>query len=450
VRLDEAVASARRLLARTGRRPAVVAHDLWIASGLETALPETVLICLQRCSAADGLRQRGVEVFCLSEQVGSAATAGLSSLELLEHPATRDFCSRLAPLALLTFKPSERLAAAAAGLGADLVTGDLRAARAAENKLHFIDIAGRAGVATPRWEAVSLRDGPDFDDLRSRLGDRMVLQGARGNAGRRTWLVERREDLALVAQVERGGRVRAAEFVGGLPFTATGLCGPADGGGALRAWIEPCRQLTGIEWLTPVQLGSCGNAWGDPQLEAQAGAVVDALARIADELDASGYRGLFGVDFVLDGARPVVIETNPRMVASLPLATQAEVAADRAPLLLQTLRQHLGAELERVDPEPPLRPVSQVIVHRIAGDREGERLTRSGAYRLTTSAAPEFVRDGAWLSDIEADDEALVLTRDAGEPISAGMEFARVYLRGSDAEARAGLRRLVDALRGGA
>jgi len=84
--LADVVARVREALAASAggpRRPAVVAHDIWLASGLETVLPETVLMCVQRSSAIDVLRDRGIEVFCLSEHVPAVGVEGKSSADRL-------------------------------------------------------------------------------------------------------------------------------------------------------------------------------------------------------------------------------------------------------------------------------------------------------------------------------------------------------------------------------
>ena len=290
--LDQAVESARDLLHRAGWRPAVAGHDVWIASGLETVLPETVLLCLQRSDAINVLRRRGIEVFCLSEHVPPSEVAGGSTLDLLTHPATRRFCAELQPLALMAFKPSERLRQATEALRAVLIGGDPIAARAAENKLAFMDLAAAAGLKTPLWESLTVEGDDDLSAQLARFGLPLVVQGARGNAGQRTWLATNHDEVLAAGRAEAGRPVRVAEFVEGVPFTATGLSVR----GGLAGWIEACRQLTGIEWLTPHRLGSCGNAWGDPGLDSCSDAVADAMKRVAGALDQRGYHGVFGVD----------------------------------------------------------------------------------------------------------------------------------------------------------
>jgi len=435
------VEAVRAALRASGRRPAVAAHDAWGASGLELALPETALLCLQRSGVVDVLRSRGVDVFCLSEEAGPDAVAGASTLELLQHEATRAWCAARPPLALLAFKPTERLQAAAAGLGATLVAGAPAAARAAENKLAFVDLAQAAGVPTPRWEVVP-REAVDLERLGGEWGLPLVVQGPRGNAGQRTWPVRDGRDLERLLALEPAPRLRVAEWVEGMPFTATALSAP----GAAGAAIPPCRQVTSVTWLTPEPLGSCGNAWGEPRLRAVEADVARQVAALADELARRGYEGVFGVDFVLGPGGPVVIEVNPRMVASLPVATQLEVLAGRPPLLLHALAAGLGLVAPPAAQGEPMPDGSQLIVHELARRPGPAPGLASGVYRLDP-AGPRRARDGAWLTDLQAGDEALLVTRSPGEAVSPGREFARVYLRSAAAENTPGVRALVDALR---
>jgi hypothetical protein len=203
-------------------------------------------------------------------------------------------------------------------------------------------------------------------------------------------------------------------------------------------------------------LGSCGNAFGEPELEPHFGAIGRATAAVGEALGRAGFTGVFGVDFVLSAAGPLIIETNPRMVASLPLATQAGMAMGRAPLLLKALLLGLGVApdrlvepgLEHVDGVPPMPPTSQVIVHRLEGDPQPRPAMRSGVYGIAARQPPRFLRPGAWLRDLAGNEEALLLIREPDEPVSPAKEFARVYMFGAEAERTAGLRELVAAVRG--
>jgi hypothetical protein len=297
----------------------------------------------------------------------------------------------------------------------------------------------------PGWLVVGTADWSDYAALAERLGPRLVVQGPRGNAGQRTWMVSSQTDLDHARRREVAPAVRLSEHVGGLPFTVNAVAGR----GGLLDWSLPSRQVTGVPWLTPFQLGSCGNAWGESTLEPHIADIGVAVAALGAALSEAGFRGVFGVDFVLGPGGPVVIETNPRMVASLPVATQVELSAGLAPMVLQ----HLLVGLEAADDGAPghgspatLPPASQVIVHRLDESPAPHSAMESGVYRIG-EGAPEFLRQGAWLTDINAGDEALVLVRGPGEPVTPGKEFARIYLHGAEAERTTGLRQLVSQLR---
>jgi hypothetical protein len=445
---ETAVARARDALGDS--TPAVVAHDVWWALGLELLLPETVLFCVQRSGAVDLLRQRGVEVFCLSEHVRDPRVAYMSAVDIFEHPSARAFCAGLGGFTVIAIRPNARLAGAieAAG-GRSLGSPDsLDTGRRFENKLAFVEIARQAGVPTPRWEIVAASDGRSFDQLSRRLGPRLVVQAPRGNAGQRTWFVDRQASLDAIGAAEGDRPLRVAEVVEGMPFTANGVAGP----GAEVVAAEACRQVTGVEWLTPMALGSSGNAYGEPLLAAHAGATADAVSALGSALVEAGYSGMFGVDFVLGPEGPVVIETNPRLVASVPLASQLEVAAGRIPLLLS----HLLAGLEAGDVSEAhgggalgLADASQVMVRRLPDDPKSRPDMTTGVYALAAGRPPVFLREAVYLDELAADDQALILTRAGEEPVSPGKEYARILVRGVAAENQPGVREAVAALRGG-
>ncbi|MDQ6748461.1 MAG: ATP-grasp domain-containing protein, partial [Candidatus Dormibacteraeota bacterium] len=211
----------------------------------------------------------------------------------------------------------------------------------------------------------------------------------------------------------------------------------------------PCRQVTGVDWLTPEPLGSCGNAWGDGRLVPHLEEVNRCVRALGADLASNNYRGLYGVDFVLAEDGPLVIEVNPRMVASIPVATELEVEAGRAPLVLLHLLELLGAELSELDGDQGdgvLGEASQVIVHRLEGDTDMR--PRGGIY-LASAGAVTYIRPGATLEDLTGADEVLLLARRTGEPVSDRKEFARIYARTSTGENTPGIRDLVHSLRAG-
>ena len=155
-----------------------------------------------------------------------------------------------------------------------------------------------AGFAFPR--TLSAEDAPERAD-RTRRWLRKPIRGG-GGRGVCEW---------------RGGRPRGdvivQERITGLPCSAAAV---ADGSSAVLLGVS--EQLIGRRALGARGWKWCGNVV-PPRLPApDQHALADAAQAICAHLaTAFGLRGVFGVDLVWDGARPWVVEVNPRPVASL-------------------------------------------------------------------------------------------------------------------------------------
>ena len=103
------------------------------------------------------------------------------------------------------------------------------------------------------------------------------------------------------------------ERIDGLPCSAAAV---ADGRSATLLGVS--EQLIGRRALGVRGWKWCGNV-APPRLPAdEQQALASAAQAICSHLAAAfGLRGVFGVDLVWDGARPWVVEVNPRPVASL-------------------------------------------------------------------------------------------------------------------------------------
>jgi uncharacterized protein len=155
-----------------------------------------------------------------------------------------------------------------------------------------------AGFAFPR--TLSAHEAPERAD-RARRWLRKPVHGG-GGRGVREW---------------RGGRPRGdvvvQERISGLPCSAAAV---ADGRSAVLLGVS--EQLLGRRALGARGWRWCGNV-APPRLAArEQHALAEAAQAICAHLAAAfGLRGVFGVDLVWDGARPWVVEVNPRPVASL-------------------------------------------------------------------------------------------------------------------------------------
>jgi hypothetical protein len=282
-------------------------------------------------------------------------------------------------------------------------------------------------VPLPRSEIRNPRE-LTFPEAADAVGAQFVLQSAHGYGGRRTYLVSSPEEHAEATADIRAPECRIAEFVAGTPTTLN-ACVTARG----VAVGPEIVQITGQPSLTPYELGSCGNDWeaalrlGFPYVDA-----ADTVRRLGTSLAEAGYRGIFGVDLI---RRPegglVVVEVNPRFVASIALHTQAEIEEGRLPLLARHLLAFMAPELDGASLEEhsePLAGAQYIAYHTGPEPAEVSGAARTGAISLDRRSDQSAIRPALFVSELEGPKEALALAPAEGRRVRTGSEYLRLQM----------------------
>lgn len=359
---------------------------------------------------------------------GGAAEGGRSSADLAATPGFNAWLGSLAVDGVLppvaVFKPSHRLEQLAAASGWRLLSAPAGLARRWENKVAFRERAAALGLRQPPGMVVDPAMG--FAAVAAALGAPFVLQAPHGYSGARTLLVADADAFASACGALRAPRLRATAFVSGRPITLN-ACVTAAG----VVMSGPFAQVTGEAALTRHGLGSCGNDWSWPGLAALD---LDAYRRVArtvgEALAAEGFRGIFGLDFVqpAGGGPPWLIEVNPRLVASVSLHAQLELAAGRVPLAARHLLALLDPAADDLPPDLHEGMLSggQLILHNLSdAARVWEPATTAGAWPGGTDGAVgpaicllrQLPPDGA---------SCLLLPPPSGRLVASGAEWGRV------------------------
>ncbi|MCB0217163.1 MAG: ATP-grasp domain-containing protein [Caldilineae bacterium] len=452
--------------------------------GLERWLPRYGIACIDASPATAILAQRGVDLCVLdgataaiaperrpdapplpapsSEAADTSDAAdtsedadgerGHSTLSLL---ADARFARWLDTLAgggqpnILVFKSSYQLEQQCEARGWRLLAPRAGLARRWENKVAFRSIA--EGLGLPQAPGLIFDPARErYANLSDRLGRRFVVQAPHGYSGARTWLVDDDEALARALDGLRARRLRATAFVEGLPLTLT-ACVTAQG----VAVSSPFCQVTGTANLTRHALGSCGNDWSTARgLGLEKPRFNRIAERIGTALAEEGYRGVFGIDFVLPpSGEPVVIEVNPRLVASIALHAQLELAEGRLPLLARHLLAHLEPEADGapLDLHQADLEGGQVILHNLAaGPRRARGGLQTGAH-ADPGALPGtgYLRPALRVDELGAN-ETLLLAPSTDRWFGSGQAWGRLQGRTSvmatDGALRPELSRWVDHL----
>jgi hypothetical protein len=206
-----------------------------------------------------------------------------------------------------------------------------------------------------------------------------------------------------IVRVDEPGQVRkhwpyvAESFVSVAPYLADAL--PLNVGAIV--WHDgvtvhyPSVQLIGIPDCVTRPFGYCGNDYAAAkQLDPEVLDRIEASARtIGRWLGAHGYRGTFGVDFLLHNGVPLFTEINPRFQGSTHVSCQLAVEADESCLMTEHVAATLGMD---APPQRRLRdltveaePLAHVVVH-WTGDRAA-RLDPTSLVRAV-SADRSFIR----------------------------------------------------------
>lgn len=177
-----------------------------------------------------------------------------------------------------------------------------------------------------------------FAQCAAELGLPFIVQGAQGAGGRDTFLIESADQMAQ-ALVASKGQIRAARYIAQHISLSTHVC-VGDGAPLIRG---PYLQLVGLPELAAQAFRFCGNDTNQSLFDA---ALIERArsisSTIAQHVQAQGYCGIFGIDFIRDNASGVlyVQELNMRMVGLTRLLTGMQKDQGMQPDMLAYLRAH--------------------------------------------------------------------------------------------------------------
>lgn len=265
----------------------------------------------------------------------------------------RDLLLRaLAPrTAVATYRPSRFLSAVAfARRGSCRYLGMFKDHAAAFEHKPWVETAvADLGIPHIPWTYVA--DSEQLTTLRFFDRGPVMLRRSRTSGGVGLTRVEDPGELARCWPAEDEAYVSVAPFIEAATPINVGAVVWRDG-----ITIHPASlQLIGVSELTRRPFGYCGNDFGAfRQLDGvQVRDIEDAVLKVGTWLGERGYRGAFGVDFLIDEhGRPLFTEVNPRFQGSTHASAEISVQAGESCVLLE----HLGALLGL--PSPPSRTLT--------------------------------------------------------------------------------------------
>jgi 8-oxo-dGTP diphosphatase len=176
-------------------------------------------------------------------------------------------------------------------------------------------------------------------------GEKFILQFNHSHTGSGTLLIETKKQLEDIKTKFPHREARAVEYIEGPIFTNNNIVW---GNMVLTGNIS--YQITGLSPFTENPFATIGNDWRAPHkiLTKKQRLEYERIAReIGQKFAGQGWRGLFGIDAVLDEktGRIYLIEINARQPASTSFESELQTACRKSANEITVFQAHLSALL---------------------------------------------------------------------------------------------------------
>ncbi len=425
-------------------------------TGLEDLIENFHLVHIQRTQYLDYFDKIGLKYFCLesdptemNKYKGSSRIV-LNSSRFIEYYEKNKNKKGF----VQTFKISPAFEMKTKSFEMQLLNSSSILNRRFEDKISQYEHLSRI-VQFPK--TIILRVGElSYLQLVQKLGDIFVIQFSRGHTGSGTYIIESENDYENVLAFHRHRVAKFSSYISGIAYTVNACATKAGvfiGGLSL--------QITGESELTSTRGATIGNDWSKRIYLTSTTEIEAQVRNIGKEMYRQGFRGMFGVDVVVNEfGESFIIEVNARQTASIPMYTKIQLMNGELPLSLLHLMEYLGMSIEIDSETYNIRNLntlnfSQVFI-RADSDTKIKHLVKMGSYRLQgDNAAINRYTDEVESSTLFLDEDRdkallyqgyvtniasmesqslIVLTPEVGREIKKGEEIGRIQLMQSSVD----------------
>lgn len=327
-----------------------ITNDPERALGLESRLPNFHIVCTDHNPTVDALLIENKRVFSLAGELGEEKPIFRNSNKLLQHSATQAYIEEHTKEGetpnIMVFKVAPNIERTCEKLGYNLLNTSALLNRTFENKIPQYKELSKAGINFPKTIISKLKD-VDWGELSETLGTEIVIQFDRGHTGLGTFFLNSEQELQKLIQKFPNREVRIASKIEGEAWTINAA---VTRHGIAMSGLS--YQITGIQGITDQKGGTVGNDWSKVNM-----LTIEALTAIEQEtrnigktMQDKGYKGLFGIDFIITPTgEVVVIEINARQPASTGMHTKLMLRENQIPLMLLHIAEFLFEDSEMYD-----------------------------------------------------------------------------------------------------
>ncbi len=415
--------------------------------GLEEIVKDYRLLSL-RWSLDSQLIERDIEIFSLEKGMGRKhLNLPRNSTTVLTHEKTRNYLRNFQKPVLLTYNSSKKMEGICKSKNWILAAPPVKFGKNfLENKIEFRDIAKSCGASVAPGEIFVLKR-LKWKKLVKDFGLPFIIQHPTRGGGKGTFLIKNFKDfknsLQLIKKedeedVQKVSKVLVTKFISG---PSPSIIGCATRHGILSTPLQ-FQVLSQKELYNKEGFGLfCGHDFTSSRfsesIEAQAYSMVRSIGKKFQSL---GYKGIFGLDFVLDEkeGRLYLTECNPRLTGAFPTLTFTQIENHEPPLIAFHILEYLNLDY-KIDFQKietllhQKKEGTQMFMHNLEGRiARNKNEFKAGVYKIDSQDNLIFVRDGYKLSHLEDSDEFLICD---GVPFlnsyfSANRRICRILTRG--------------------
>ena len=318
-----------------------VTIDVERALGLEAVIPNFHIICLDDSERVAALIQSKVKIFCLEKADTKFNPKIKSTNQVLSHPKVLEYIRNNNgdngnQAKILVFKTNEGIEEIAKSNNLHILEVPSSLNKMFEDKVSQYEILSTTIdkkylpkiLITQRLGEIKWEDAIAFCDT-----PKIVIQFPHGNSGKTTYFIKAKQEFENLRSLYPLRITKIAEYIEGISYTINACITKY---GVISGGLN--EQITGIEILTSSSGGTCGNDWTQIGLtEEKRKEMIDVTKLIGNVMIEKGFKGLFGIDFVVNEQGVYVIEINARQIASIPMHTKIQLKEYEMPLILAHL-----------------------------------------------------------------------------------------------------------------
>lgn len=324
-------------------------------------------------------------------------------------------------------------------LGGIVLNNNSKLNRKFEDKLSQFHIFRENQIEVPQSEVHQVL-GQDLSDILQKLsfnpriskeGILFVCQLNRGHTGSGTFFIKNSSDWSEFAKANLGNLVKISEHIVGDAYTINGCVTQK---GVFVSGLQ--YQITGIKELTAGMGSTVGNDFSFARFLKQhlKDEIYETTTRVGEIMSRDGYRGLFGLDFIVTKGKAYLIEINARQTANIPFQTKLELLQGKIPLALINLAEWLDIEID-IEPFEEIEDLegSQVFLRSKKDNFIVADNIKSGVYRLQSDNSAMIQNHSNVIRIDEEGDKPLIWQHDGYslEDIEVGGFLLMVQKKGA-------------------